>query len=230
MEKEQLEGIEGKINELINTFPTKEKIDETHTTLFSTDKYWYDETVKSASSTDFQILSKYAGGIFTELLAKRHLQLNQEAVETISNLLIDAQVLPPNTQILKFDLGFDQIYRGINDTTSSVYLTHGEFIFNEGLYPLLDTAGLTLLNYPFSFRFSKYNNEVEKSVSISLPKIEDRLRGLRNFRLEKEFFEQLNAVHHSIQKIKDLHTQKYTINQRDIILVEFLMDVILSKR
>jgi len=230
MEREQLEGIDNKIREVINTFPAEEMANEADTILLSTDKYWYDDSVGSVSTQELQILSTYAGGIFTELFARKHLQLNQETVENISSLLVDAKVLPPNTRVLKFYLGFDHIYRGVNDSTSSIYITHGEFVFNDGQYPLLDTAGLTLLNYPFSFRFSKYNDDVEKSISISLPKIEDRLRGLRNFKLEKEFFEQLNAVHHSIQEIKDLHRRRYTVTQRDIILTEYILDVILGMR
>lgn len=230
MEREQLEGIENKISQLIDTFPTEVVQSELGTIVLSTDKYWYDDTVGSASTRDLKTLSTYAGGIFTDLFARRHLRLNKETVETISNLLVEANVIPLNTQILKFNLGFDHINRGINDSTSSIYLTHGEFIFKDGQYPLLDAAGLTLLNYPFSFRFSKYNDNVEKSVSISLPSIEDRLRGLRNFQLERKFFEQLNEVHHSIQEIKDLHTRRYTINQKDILLTEYLLDVILSMR
>jgi len=61
-----------------------------------------------------------------------------ETVETISNLLVDGRVVPPNTQVLKFNLGFDHIHKGVNDSTSSIYLTHGEFVFNDEQYLLLN--------------------------------------------------------------------------------------------
>lgn len=229
-QEKHTEKIDFLIDNLVSTIELTQSGESLFVKHGQCDGYWYDEKIGNASEHELEILSKYHGGIYEDMLLRNKLRLSPETATELTRNLVESQIIPPNTSVSKFRLGFLYMDRGNGDSTSTISVEDAEVVFNKGVYKELDKAKISLLNYPFHLRISKNKDKLSSSSSISLPRIDDRIKSLINFKLEKPFFDELLDVHQQIQSIKDMQWKKKNINEQDIRLAEYILEVLISRR